>query len=201
VIETLCRGGAIAFALCLLALLAACLTVPPLPAADRVARAPASSFVLEGRLAASDGEQAVNGRLEWIHAPAGDQWTMLSPFGQLVARLADGPEGADLQLADGRRWHADNAAALIPALFPGFASAGLPPELLAGWVQAAPRAGAEARELDALGRPALLIDEGWRIEYLAYDSERPDAMPRRFDISRGEFRLRLIIDSWQVTRD
>jgi outer membrane lipoprotein LolB len=188
------RHSITALALCLLA---ACRVVPT-PNVEAVARPELPSFALESRIAVSDGEHAVNAKLEWGHTRDGNQWTLLSPFGQIAAHLEDGPMGANLQLADGKRWHAANAAELIPALFPELASAGLPPERLALWVQAAPGETAEVRELDAVGRPALVIDRGWRIEYFAYLSDSPAAMPQRLDISRGEFRLRLVIDSWQT---
>jgi outer membrane lipoprotein LolB len=163
-----------------------------------VARAEISSFLIEGRLSATDGEHAANGRLEWAHARTGNQWTVSNPFGQIVARLHDGPAGAELRLSDGKTWQAASATELIPELFPELADADLPADLLAGWTQAALRKEAEVRELDAVGRPALAIDRGWRIEYFDYVSDHPDALPRRLDISRGNFRLRLIVDQWEI---
>jgi outer membrane lipoprotein LolB len=180
-----------------LCLLAACRMLPT-PDVVAVTRTEQPTFALESRIAVSDGEHAANAGLEWRHSRDGNQWTVLSPFGQIVARLNDSPTGAELQLADGKRWHAADAAELLPALLPELANAGLPHERLTHWVQAAPHADAEVRELDDLGRPALVIDRGWRIEYFAYMSDSPAALPQRLNISRGEFRLRLMIDAWQT---
>ncbi|GHU13264.1 hypothetical protein AGMMS50225_22980 [Betaproteobacteria bacterium] len=194
--RTIFARAVMAAALCLLA---AC-RVLPTSNIDAVVRTEQAAFALESRFAVSDGEHAANAKLEWRHARDGNQWTLLSPFGQIVARLEDGPAGAALQLADGKRWHATTAAELLPALLPELADAGLPHERLPRWVQAAPHAEAEVRTLDDIGRPALVIDRGWRIEYFAYASDDPAALPQRLDISRGEFRLRLIIDVWHTTQ-
>jgi outer membrane lipoprotein LolB len=43
-----------------------------------------------------------------------------------------------------------------------------------------------------------LVDKGWIVDYLAYRDESPEAMPRLVDISRGEFRLRLVVDRWET---
>ena len=72
----------------------------------------------------------------------------------------------------------------------------VPSARLPRWVQGAPDDGAQIRERDAAGRPQLVIDQGWRIDYLAYADDHPAALPARLDISRGEARIRLIIDSW-----
>ncbi|MER2551737.1 MAG: outer membrane lipoprotein LolB, partial [Thauera sp.] len=71
-----------------------------------------------------------------------------------------------------------------------------PAPRLPRWVQAAPDADAEVRTRDSSGRPQLVIDQGWRIDYLGYADDTAAALPQRLDISRGDARLRLIIDSW-----
>ncbi|MDR1853604.1 MAG: lipoprotein insertase outer membrane protein LolB [Azoarcus sp.] len=175
--------------------LAACASVPTTSTAP-AARAVVDEFLLVGRLSASDGEQSAAGRLEWRRAAASDRFTLLSPFGQIVARLDAGPDGATLTFANGERLFAEQAADLLPRLFPGVAANALPPERLAAWTQAAPPPEAEVRERDAQGRPQRVIDRGWIVEYLDYRDDSPAAMPRRLDISRGDTRLRLVIDQW-----
>jgi outer membrane lipoprotein LolB len=127
-----------------------------------------------------------------------DRWTVSSPLGQIVAQIDSGPDGAEVLLANGERRYAPQVADLVPVLLPGAAEAGLPPERLAAWVQAAPPGDGEVRSLDVRGRPARLIDRGWIIDYLGYQDESPEALPRLVDISRGEFRLRLVVDRWKV---
>ncbi|THF61227.1 lipoprotein insertase outer membrane protein LolB [Pseudothauera rhizosphaerae] len=159
------------------------------PAAERPL---AAGFTLEGRLSASDGASAASGRLEWQHQADGDRWTVLSPLGQIVAQLERDRHGALLRTADGRRYAAANADELLPQVL----GVDAPVALLPAWVQAAPGPHGEVRARDARGRPALVVDTGWRIEYPEYAADDPAAPPRRIDLSRGDARLRLIIDHW-----
>ncbi len=184
---------AAAAALCV-ALLGACATpgARDIPHADAAQRQPATSFELEGRLSATDGQRAANGRLSWQHNGTGDRWTVFSPLGQIVAQLDRDPAGALLSTADGRRYRAASADQLLPELL----GVDAPVDLLPRWVQATPGEGAEVRQRDALGRPTLLIEAGWRVEYPEYAAEDSAAAPRRIDLSRGDARLRLIIDRW-----
>jgi outer membrane lipoprotein LolB len=179
-------------------LTAGCTLNPVAPPPESVARQMFDAFSISGRLSASDGKQSASGRLDWEHRIESDRWTVFSPLGQIVAKIDSGPGGAEVLLANGERREAKKIVDLIPILLPGAAEAGLPPERLAAWVQAAPLCGAEVRTLDAQGRPARLIDQGWIIDYLGYRDGSPGAMPRLVDISRGEFRLRLVVDRWET---
>jgi outer membrane lipoprotein LolB len=190
------RQGIAIFAASIFA--AGCTLNPAAPPLDPVARQMFDVFSISGRLSASDGKQSASGRLDWDHRIEMDRWTVSSPLGQIVARIDSGPDGAEVLLANGERRVAPQIADLVPILLPGAAEVGLPPDRLAAWVQAAPPGDAEVRTLDARGRPARLIDRGWIIDYLGYRDESPEAMPRLVDISRGEFRLRLVVDRWET---
>ncbi len=184
----------LAGATCAIALLASgCAPLAPIAAPDVALRTPLAAFELSGRVVASDGQQAASGGLEWRHDRGSDQWTVSTPLGQILAQLDSDASGARLVTANGQRLQAANAEALLPQLI----GIDAPVDRLAQWVQATPAADAEVRRRDAHGRPALVIDRGWRIEYPAYASDSPDAAAARVDVSRGEARLRLIIDRWQ----
>jgi outer membrane lipoprotein LolB len=187
------RALATAAAALLATTLAGCAVQPVAPEpAMAVAREPRSAFELEGRVLASDGAQAASGRIHWLHAPHGDEWTMYGPLGQIVARLVSNATGAELVTADGRSARAPDAQSMLPELL------GVPAPLdgLAYWVQAAPRSGARVLRIDDHGRPARISDAGWIIDYAEYASAAPDAPPRRIEASWGEARIRLIIDTW-----
>lgn len=176
--------------------LAACAPLPPASATvAAVPRQASERFELEGRLAASDGERAASGRIEWQHALGADTWTLISPLGQVVARLDSQPGSATLITARGERILAASADELLPRLL----GLTLPTASLSRWVQAVPGADAQVRALDPGGRPAQVLDQGWRIDYPDYSSPAADARPARVDISRGDTRLRLIIDTWQTS--
>ena len=174
------------------ALLAACAPLTPREPAVAARRAALPGFTLEGRLSATDGRQAASGRVEWEHAPERDRLLLLSPLGQVVARLDSGPRGASLTHADGSRIDAASADALLPSVL----GVDVPAARLPLWVQGATAAATQVRVRDGAGRPLHVIDEGWRSDYLAYADEHPDSPPTRLDISRGDARIRLIIDAW-----
>jgi outer membrane lipoprotein LolB len=181
-------------ALATLLLFTAC---APLPVREGLASAPRvvqPAFLIEGRLSATDGREAASGRFEWSHAPAHDRLTLFSPLGQIVARLDGAPAGASLLSADGSRRDAADLDTLLPAVL----GIELPAARLPRWVQGAPDTGAEVRATDEAGRPLLIIDQGWRIDYLGYADHSAAALPQRLDISRGDARVRLMIDSWSA---
>jgi outer membrane lipoprotein LolB len=182
-------------AVLLTALLSGCAALPPPPPPPDVVaieRRVAAAFELEGRVSATDGEQAASGRIHWRHAPAADEWTMFSPLGQVIAQLVSSPAGAHLQTADGRQISAPDAQAMLPELL----GVAVPIEGLRYWVQGAARPGARVLSRDPLGRPARITDAGWIIDYTDYAAPGADAPPRRIDAHWGEARVRLVIDTW-----
>ena len=172
--------------------LSACAPLPSTAPALIATRTFAPAFALQGRISANAGEQAASGSIDWRHAHGADSFTLLTPLGQIAAQLEASAVGARLRTADGQELNADSAEALLPRVL----GVDVPVARLGRWVQAAPDAAAEVRNRDSAGRPALVIDQGWRIEYLEYLSDAADAPPARLDISRGDARIRLVIDSW-----
>lgn len=173
--------------------LAGCASTPPVlePADSVVFREVRSHFHVRGRLAARNGDEAVSGRFSWQHAPGFDRWDFFSPLGQRVARLNHDNGSATLLLADGKAY-ADTINRLLARVL-GMA---VPVESMPRWLQAGVVAPADVRETDALGRPLRLVDKGWTIRYPAYANETPGSLPRSIDVSRGDARLRLIVDEW-----
>ncbi|MBR0568264.1 outer membrane lipoprotein LolB [Azoarcus sp. L1K30] len=187
------RLPALTVAACAL-LAAGCAQLPSAANTAAVARQAHAHFDLEGRISATDGERAASGQIEWRHTPSTDLWTAFSPLGQIVARLDSHDGGAELVLSDGTRRRASHADRLLPALI----GVDVPLTRLPVWVQAAPRHDAEVRTLDPYGRPALVIDQGWRIDYTEYADTTAGALPRRIEISRGDARIKIVIDQWTL---
>lgn len=174
------------------ACLAGCATPAVVPAPALRALLPLERFGLEGRLQVRDGERSAAVGVDWQHGPARDEWLFTGPLGQGLARIEADATGAHMLLADGRRSEAASAGELAEALL----GVSAPFEALPRWVTARPAATAQVRQLDALGRPLQLVDQGWTIDYLEYAGEAPDSPPRKIDLQRGDTRLRLIVDSW-----
>lgn len=174
-------------------LLAACSSLPG-TGGSAAQRHYAPVFALEGRIAATDGVQAASGLFSWQHDAGSDILVLSTPLGQTAARLVADAGGAELRTADGQRFTAASSAQLLPQLF----GVEVPLPHLERWVQAAPGDSAHIREQDATGRPTVVVDQGWRIDYPAYVDAAASALPRRVELSRGETRIRLVIDSWMI---
>lgn len=170
----------------------ACAVPVKAPTAPAVARPFVSSFGLEGRLSATDGEQAANGSLHWTHSPERDEWTVTTPLGQIAAQLVADGGGAVLTTADGEVYESEDVQSMLTRLF----GVPAPVDGLPHWVQASARAGARVLQLDAAGRPARISDEGWIIDYLEYRNDTPASPPRLIAAHWGDARLRLVIDAW-----
>ena len=86
-------------------MLGACSLAPVRPATDQLAKAPRvyrDAIDIGGRLSVryqQQGEQLVNGNFSWIQRPDDTQVTLLSPFGQSVARITINPGLASFELA------------------------------------------------------------------------------------------------------
>jgi len=181
------------------ALLAGCAAVPPSAgdAAPGVAAvAVTRDFNVEARFSLrleKPGETAqhVSGRLSWQRAGGADRLLLANPFGQGLAELTSGAEGAILRLASGET----ERAADLGGLLAGVLGVALPVERLADWLLARP--GSAAVDRDGQGRLRQLREAGWQIEY-DYDDEAAGARPSRLIVRQGgEIELRLRIEEWR----
>lgn len=177
-----------------LALGAGCASPPALmrPVDSVLFRPVAAHFDVAGRLAARNGDAAVSGRFTWQHGPRSDRWDFFSPLGQVVARLSNADGTATLTLPDGTQY-VEPVAPLLSRML----GMEVPVSALPRWLQAGVVAREDVREVDAVGRPRRIVEQGWQIRYPGYASDDPDALPRIIELSRGDAHLKLILDAWQ----
>lgn len=177
------------FVSALLLLLGGCAGLPPVTAPVAFHEA----FHLAARVSVRQGEEGFSGILNWRHGPEADEVEILGPLGQGVARLERGAGGALLVTADGRRHRAEDAESLTEEVL-GWR---LPLSRLARWVQGRPHPDSEAElERDAEGRPWRLRQDGWRIEYAAWQAVDGAILPGRVVAEGGGLRLKLAVDAW-----
>jgi outer membrane lipoprotein LolB len=160
--------------------------------AELAERAPGErvEFEFTARFAARYGNEAASGQLAWRHHASRDEVLISSPFGQGLARVTRQEGQATLVMADDRRYVAADAEALTEEVL-GFR---LPLKGLADWVRARPSPDAPARtERAPDGQLALLEQQGWRVEYQAYEAGRPARMRLQYP----GLELRLAISAWK----
>jgi len=147
-------------------------------------------FELTGRIAARYGAESFSGNLAWRHAERSDEMLITTPIGQGVARIVRDGEAVTLTTAEPKEYRATDAETLTEQVL-GFR---MPLAGLADWVRARPSGAASFKdEKSADGRLQRLEQSGWKIEYLAYDGERPS----RLRLLYPGIELRLAISGWK----
>jgi outer membrane lipoprotein LolB len=168
-------------------------TAPAVPLAPRLV---AESFTASGRIAVrttGDSRQGFSGGFAWTHSASRDVVELMTPMGQIAARVTATAEGAEIGFGDGRRTiAADPEQFLSDAL-----GVTLPITALPYWMQAVPLVRFPFRaETDATGRPTAIFQNGWQIRYTAYSDETPGAHPTRLLLTQGDVEARMIISEF-----
>jgi outer membrane lipoprotein LolB len=183
-----------------MAWLAACAPVPvrtgaPGIEAAQVARelafAGRRDWSFTGRLAVANGGDGGSGRIDWrqagedydirLSAPVTHQgWRLHREHGRVILDgLPGGPrEGNDAEalLLEATGWR-------------------LPVADMAYWVRGLRAPGMAQLTGDASGRPAMLEQAGWRVEYRAWSADAPP-LPLRITAGQGDASVHLAVDAW-----
>ena len=150
------------------------------------------NWQLQGRLGVSNAKDAGSGSLQWkqdgeafrfsVHAPVtGKTWVLAGDAHRVVL------EGLREQPVEG-----DDAAALLDREL-GWK---VPVAQLTEWVRAARAKGEAQIEFRSDGLPAVIQQDGWKIEYPDYDETHQPPLPRKVFASRGDYRVRLSVSEW-----
>lgn len=177
-----------------LALLAGCAALEPVPAVSPLAQPLLASFQIAGRISVRHGNDGFSGNLTWRHANAEDEFVILTPLGQGVARIIKNAAGVSLETPEQGLVHAPDAESLTQSTL-GFA---LPLSGLPHWVQAQPIGPAAQLRYNADGTLDQLGEQGWQIDYFAYRAVGPLQLPGKVFMENAEVKLRLIVDEWQA---
>lgn len=153
-----------------------------MPPGEPIARSPraVSAYALEGRLSVRQGEERHSARIAWRHESERDEIFVMTPLGQGVAELTRDAAGARLTTADRKELVAPDWESLSAQVF-GFS---LPLSDLPRWITG----------------HAPAADDGWRADYLDYDSAAADALPTLIELKRDDIELRLRVDEWSEVR-
>lgn len=158
---------------------------------------------LAGRVALANGDRGGSGRLDWRQSGSSYAVSLSAPITRQSWRLRIGPEGATLEGLEGGPRHGPQASELL------LRSTGwrIPVEALPDWLRGARAAGLgpAVMAFGVDGRLARMEQGGWTIEYSgwglpdALPADGPGvALPHRLEAVRGEARVRLVVDDWDV---
>jgi outer membrane lipoprotein LolB len=171
-----------------LALLAACATL-------KVAERDPRPFDLLGRVLVAYSGGALTANVRWQHSAAQDEIWLMTPTGQTVAHIVDGPDGAVLTRQDQKQYRASSVEALTQQAL-GWV---LPLSLLQYWVRGEPAPGSPVSEVQRGDDKALtaLAQNGWRVSFTHADSTGEPGRVRRLQMNDGVNEIRFVIDTWR----
>lgn len=150
-----------------------------------------NNFAIVGRIAVLTETRGFSGSMRWHHHPDGDNIAFYSPLGTQLGQLNADAEGVTLTTSDQKTYRADDAEALTQKTL-GWS---LPMAGLHDWVLGRPTAGEfEIQAWDDLGRILRLQQNGWNIEYPAYQGD----LPSKVVLKSARLDLKLVIESWQT---
>ena len=193
----------LAAALLLMILLAAC--TAPQPRAPQLVLlqqqadreqvlAAQDGWRIVGRIAISDANDSGSGRVDWLHGDNATVIEMSAPVSRQSWRLTTDAAGARLDgLEGGARKGSDATELLARELGWDMPLAQMPQ-----WVRGARAEGPAEIEFGADGRPRVLLQSGWRVEYRDWMEGTDPALPRRVFATRGDQRVRLVVERWYV---
>ena len=179
--------------------LAACATtrpvLPPSVSWDQrvTALQNAGTWQLDGRAAAALGSQGWQATLSWRQADNEAELHLAGPFGIGAVVLKQTPAGLSYNGAP----PSDAVLAQVQEKL-GFE---LPIDDLHYWLLGVPNPGStfdlQRNEQD---RAKSLSQGGWSVEYDRYTPTAGDLLPARLVMSRGDVRVRIVIDHWDWSK-
>lgn len=196
------RGALLAFALGLGVLVAGCAPAPSRPAvaADEGAQLAREALLasrpdwgFSGRVAVSADGKGGSAGIRWRQHGADFDIELAAPITAQRWRLRSQAGHVTLEgLEGGTREGSDAQALLLEAT--GWR---IPVAALSAWARGA-RAPGTAAELgvDGQGRPALLQQDSWTIEYRAWFAGEPP-LPQKVFAKQGDASVRLVVEAWE----
>ncbi|MBK1734043.1 outer membrane lipoprotein LolB [Halorhodospira abdelmalekii] len=159
-------------------------------------RADLTHWTVQGRAAArANGDGATLG-LRWQQLDETFDIRLSGPFGAGAVRVSGHPGAVVLDDGSGQTFWAPDPETLV-ARHAGYA---LPVSALRYWILGVESEGLELErlDLDTQGRPSLLIEDGWRVEYRGWAQVDGVSLPARIDLQKGSKQLRVALSGWQL---
>jgi outer membrane lipoprotein LolB len=150
------------------------------------------SFAMNGRISVRHQGARDSAGLRWIHQARTDEILLLTPLGQTAARIYQ--DGHQATLDEGDKHYQDVDVESLMSQVLGWR---LQLDSLHHWVLGMEAQGGALVERDAVGRFAVLRQDGWEVHYVRYADDKPDSLPVRIELSRTDLKIVLLVDEWE----
>ncbi len=149
-----------------------------------------------GRLAVSTEEEGWQASLDWQQGRQHYLLRILAPLGMGGAELRGGSDGVTLTFDSGQQpLYAPRAEELLQAMY-GWS---IPVDQLRYWLVGMPAPDTQASvQLDQANRLLEMQVGQWQVSYQRYGSYNGYQLPEKLTIKRPGYRLRLVINEWQI---
>ncbi|HSE12558.1 MAG TPA: lipoprotein insertase outer membrane protein LolB [Rudaea sp.] len=184
-----------------LAVLAACAPVrvreTPATTASQNAReaalGPRTHWRIDAHISVSDGRDGGSGDLTWEQDGGHYVFTVRAPVTGKTWRLSGDARQAQLVGVEPQPVYGADPQRLLHER----TGWDVPLAALGSWVRGMRAPGPVADlQYDAQNLPAVLEQDGWKIEYRDWFADSQPAMPRKLFASRGSARVRMAIEHW-----
>lgn len=159
-----------------------------------------AAWRMQGKVGLQVKQQSWTFSLSWLQQ-GNDQYEMniKNPLtGSIMAYLKSTGSVVSLKAADGKEYQDSDAERLLKQRA-GFS---LPVAGLRYWARgiASPQTEIQALQLDNLGRPTSLQQEGWLVTYSGYQNNSPSALPTKMSLERAadQVRAKVVAKDWQT---
>lgn len=161
--------------------------------AREAALAPRTHWRIEARISVSDGRDGGSGDLIWQQNGENYSFTVRAPVTGKTWKLSGDARQAQLEGVEEQPVRGSDPERLLRERL-GW---DVPLAALGSWVRGLRAPGPRADvQYDAQNLPAVLVQDGWKIEYRGWFDDSQPQMPRKLFADRGSARVRMAIDSW-----
>lgn len=192
-----------AIALLIVAALAACAPVRVKESAEtnsaqdvREAKlASVKRWTITARLGVSDGKDGGSGELVWKQDGERYDFTVHAPVTGKTWKLSGDASRATLEGVDAQPYTDTNPERLLKQRL----NWDVPLSKLDAWVLGLRAPGSKPIvQFDAQNLPAVIEQDGWKVEYKDWFADRTPPLPRKVFATRGTSRVRVSIEEWSI---
>ncbi|HEX6833225.1 MAG TPA: lipoprotein insertase outer membrane protein LolB [Rudaea sp.] len=155
-------------------------------------------WLVHARIAVSNGKDGGSGDLEWRKSGSDFRFVVHAPVTGKTWQLSGGEGHAQLEGVDPQPTTGSDPERLLRDRV-GW---DVPLADLDAWVLGARAPGEPAQiQFDAQNLPAVLEQDGWKVEYRDWFADKNPPLPRKVFATRGQARVRVAIESWSFADD